>query len=279
MSEVLAHAAKRCTIVLSAIGKRSDFQAGGITYPIIFQRLQPVIGFGWTTRVIAFMMFATMTLPMASMRPKSASAARQKATVSMKGIRNAPYLVFILGVFFGFMSLYVTFFYIELYAQQETDVPHQLSTYLLPIMNASSTMGRLVPSFYADKIGPLNMQTLFAFGTASLCFGWIGIKGEAGLISFCILYGFLSGSFASLPGTTVVSLSRDVSTIGLQISFSFFITGSGILVGGPIAGAILDIHGGWAGLQGFCGALLAASGLCSMSARILKAGTHWNAKA
>ena len=49
---------------------------------------------------------------------------------------------------------------------------------------------------------------------------------------------------------------------------------AGLLVGNPIAGALL--RSGWMDLQAFCGAVLACSGLCVLSARIAKVG--WNLK-
>ena len=177
------------------------------------------------------------------------------------------------------MGIYVTFFYIQLYALAQTDTNPELSSYLLSIINAASTMGRLIPNFFADKVGPLNIQIPFAFVTAILCFGWIGIKSEAGIVVFCLLYGFFCGSFVSLPGITIVSLSPDLSTIGIQVGMSLAITACGLLIGEPIAGAILDGSGGWIGLQTWCGVLLVISGCFSLVARVLKVGTKWNAKA
>lgn len=177
------------------------------------------------------------------------------------------------------MGIYVTFFYIQLFALEKTAINANLASYLLPIINAASTIGRLIPNFFADKTGPLNIQVPFAFILAVLCFGWIGIKSPAGSIVFCLLYGFFGGSFVSLPGVTIISLSPNLATIGIQLGMSFFIAGLGLLVGEPIAGAILRGQGGWIGLQVWCGALLGLSGIFSLAARIAKVGTKWGAKA
>ena len=223
-------------------------------------------------------MLATMMVPLAGMRLRSLSRAKRHDILVPRVFTNKPYLVFIVGTFFGFMSLYVTFFYIQLYAQEQADVADGLSSYLLSIINASSILGRLIPSFLADKIGALNIHVILAFATAIVCFGWAGIKDSAGIISFCVLYGLLSGSYGSLPGVIVVSLSEDISTLGVQLGISFIVAGCGLLIGGPIAGAILRGHGGWIGLQAWCGTLLAISGIFSLATRILKVGTEWNAK-
>lgn len=259
--------------------KRLTLYVGGVLYPIVFRQLQPRVGFGWATRVIAFIILITMLVPLLGMRLIAPSSTKMRDFLDLTAFKAKPFLVYCVGTFFGFMGIYVTFFYIQLYALEQTDMSVNHTSYLLSIINATSTIGRLVPNFFADKIGPLNMQIPFAFITAILCFGWIGIKDVAGLIIFCCLYGFFCGSFVSLPGITVVSLSPNLSTIGIQLGMALTISGCGLLVGEPIAGAILRTQGGWIGLQAWCGVLIAVSGFFSLAARILKVGPGWSAKA
>ena len=213
------------------------------------------------------------------MRLRRQSSTKRHDFLDLTAFKSKPYLLFCIGTFFGFMGIYVTFFYIQLFALEKTAINANLASYLLPIINAASTIGRLIPNFFADKTGPLNIQVPFAFILAVLCFGWIGIKSPAGSIVFCLLYGFFGGSFVSLPGVTIISLSPNLATIGIQLGMSFFIAGLGLLVGEPIAGAILRGQGGWIGLQVWCGALLGLSGIFSLAARIAKVGTKWGAKA
>ncbi len=220
-----------------------------------------------------------MFVPLLGMRMRTPSSTERRDFLDLTAFKAKPYLVFCAGTFFGFMGIYVTFFYIQLYALEQTNMSLSLSSYLLSIINATSTIGRLIPNFFADKVGPLNIQIPFAFITSVLCFGWIGIHDRAGLIVFCALYGFFCGSFVSLPGITVVSLSPNLNTIGIQLGMALTISGCGLLVGEPIAGAILRDQGGWIGLQSWCGVLLAISGLFSLAARILKVGPRWSAKA
>ena len=218
-------------------------------------------------------------VPLLGMRLRVAASAQKHDFLDISAFRSKPYLLFCMAVFFGFMGIYVTFFYIQLYGQEQTDIDDTTASYLLPIINASSTLGRLVPNFFADKTGPLNIQIPFALILATLCFAWISIKGSAALIVFCLLYGFFCGSFVSLPGVTIISLSPNLSTIGVQLGMSFAIAGVGLLVGEPIAGALLRSQGGWTGLQTFCGSLLMLSGLFSLAARVAKVGMKVAAKA
>ena len=178
------------------------------------------------------------------MRLREPSFTKRHDFLDLTALKSKPYLLFCIATFFNFMGIYVIFFYIELFALEKTDVNGNPASHLLSIINAASTIGRLIPNFFADKTGPLNIQIPFAFILAVLFFGWIGIKSTTGSIIFCLLYGLFCGSFVSLPGVTIMNLSPSLATIGIQLGMSFVIAGCGLLVGEPIAGAI-DIARVW----------------------------------
>ncbi len=46
-----------------------------------------------------------------------------------------------------------------------------------------------IPNYIADKIGPMNVLAPCCLIAALLSFVWIGIKTQAGMIVFCLLYG------------------------------------------------------------------------------------------
>lgn len=134
-------------------------EPGGIIYPIIFSRLQPKIGFPWATRVIGFIILATQLLPVFLMKPRSVPTKSAKYNVvDMTAFRDSPYMLLNLGLIFGFTGLYIIFYYIQLYSLEETHISHALESYLLVIINGSSLAGRLIPGFYADRIGSINVQ-------------------------------------------------------------------------------------------------------------------------
>ena len=243
---------------------------GGVIYPVVFRQLQPSIGFRWTTRVIGFIALATSMIYLAGTRPRFLPHAKRRL-LNISVLKELPFLFFNLGTFFGFMGIYVAYFYIQLYAIEEAPkVPTNVATNLLTIINAGS-VGRLLPNLIADRIGPLNTQIPFVTVAAILAFCWVRIRDTAGLIIFCILHGFFSGTFVSLQGPTVVSLCPDLSTVGTRIGMVLAFSGMGLLVGSPVAGAILRSEGGWIGLQLWSGAIIVTSALCLLAARIAKA--------
>ena len=223
-------------------------------------------------------MLATSVVSVTSMKQRVPATARRDL-LELAAFKDVPYLLFNLGTFFGFMGIYVVFFYVQLYALEVCHTNSNLTFYLLSIINAASFFGRIAPNFIADKSGPLNIQIPFAWIATLLVFCWIAIKSTSGLVVFCILYGFFSGTFVSLPGPTVVSLSPNLATLGTRMGMTFAFTGFGLLIGTPVAGAILRDRNSWVGLQVWCGTSLALSGACMMAARVAKVGRKIRTKA
>ena len=182
-----------------------------------------------------------------------------------------PYLFFSLGQFFGFLGMYVPFFYVQLYAIERKIMREDLAFYMLSLINAAAIFGRVIPNFFSDRIGPLPVLFPFCLITALLSFCWIATRSTGGLIVFCIFYGFFSGTFVSLQGPAVISLSPDLGLVGTRIGMSFAFGGFGFLVGTPVAGAILRNYG-WTAAQSWSGASNAVGGICILVARMIKAG-------
>lgn len=249
----------------------SGSSIGGIVYPIVFARLQPKIGFPWATRVIAFLMLGMLLVCIAVMRVRVLPPSKRRL-FDLAAFREIPFTMFNIGEFFGFMGLYVPFFYIESYAVSKGIMSQSLAFYMLPLLNAGSVFGRIIPNFLADKTGPLNMLIPCAIISALLALCWIAIDSIPGVIIFCILYGFFSGTFVSLPPTTVVSLSPSLSVVGTRMGMSFCFAGFGLLIGTPVAGVIVG-SGSWVGAQVFCGVLVALAAVAVIISRFSKAAT------
>ncbi|KAF2176938.1 MFS general substrate transporter [Zopfia rhizophila CBS 207.26] len=198
------------TKIATAVGlAASGSSLGGVIYPIVFHKLLPQIGFGWTTRVIAFLIPA--------------------------------YALDVFGFFIGFMGLYMPFFYTEVYVLQNRITDENLASYLLAIMNSTSVFGRIIPNWLVDKLGPFNVVIACTIATSILCFSYIAATSSAGLIVLAGFYGFFSGSFVSLPPTIVVHLSLNArDKIGTRIGQSFAVIGVGLLIGTPIGGAVFE---------------------------------------
>ncbi len=134
-----------------------------------------------------------------------------------------------------------------------------------------------IPNFIADKTGPFNILIPCSLVAALLAFVWIGIKTPAGVIIFCLLYGFFSGTFVSLSPTVTVTLCPSLGVFGVRMGMLLVPTAIGLLIGNPIAGAIL--RNGWPALQAFGGVTVALATGFMIAARIAKCGWDLNVKA
>jgi predicted MFS family arabinose efflux permease len=221
----------------------ADNLTGGVIYVIAFRRLQPRIGFGWATRVIAFIALITLAanLVVTKTRTKPGPA---RNLLELSAFKSVPYSLFTAGTFVALIGLYFPYFYIPVYCERIVGTSADFAFYLLAVVNAASFFGRIVPNLLADKVGSLNVLIPCTFITAALSMAWVGIKSVGGIVAFTIFYGFFSGTFLSLLPTVIASLSPDPRSYGTRMGMSFGIGSFGILIGNPIAGQILNVAEG-----------------------------------
>jgi len=245
---------------------------GGIIYPTIFHQLQPKIGFGWATRVIGLIAFVTLVIPNIVTRQRFVPSTRRKL-FDVSALREAPFVFCTLGLCFGFTGLYNPFFYITPFALSKTGASATLAFYFVPIINAASIFGRLAPTALADRIGTLNTIIPCTLICGILIFAWIAVHSTGALLAFALLYGFFSGSFVSLPPSTLVALSPDLSKVGTRIGMSFGFSAIGALVGSPVGGALLNLETGhYAHMQIFCAVVMLVGCVMLAIARVAKSG-------
>jgi MFS family permease len=244
---------------------------GSVIYPIVFTRLQPVVGFGWATRVIAFISLFTLTVSILTMRTRLPPSSHSRALFDRAAWRSAPFVVFSIGLFLTFIGLYIPFFYIIVYAES-LGVDENLSFYLLSILNAASVFGRIIPGLLADKLGSLNVLATCSLASAVLAFAWIAIHSLGGLIVFCIFYGFFSGAVVSLPSTVIAGLVPELRLVGTWMGMSFSFAGLGLLIGNPIAGQILNPNEGkFTGGIAFSASTIMAGAVAFIGVQFLRA--------
>ena len=117
--------------------------SGGVIYPIIFTQLQPKVGFGWTTRIIALITTVTLMLPLIVTKMHR-STSEHHGVLDMSAWRELPYLLLAVAVFFGFVGFYVPFCYVQAYSIDKAIMSKELAFYLLPILSAGAFFGRIV---------------------------------------------------------------------------------------------------------------------------------------
>jgi predicted MFS family arabinose efflux permease len=213
---------------------------GSVVYPIMFHKLIGPAGFGWTARIIAFVALAGLIFSLAVIKMPLPSPKKPPSPFDLNALRDPIFLISTCGFFFSFMGLYFPLFYLPTYMTSFLHSNGNMAFYIIAILNAASVLGRLTPGLLADHVGSLNTLVPVSLVTSILAFTWIGIRNEAGTIVFACLYGYGSGATLSLMPTVVSRLTSNINTMGTRMGMSFAFAGTGLLIGNPIAGALLD---------------------------------------
>jgi MFS family permease len=241
----------------------------------MFHKLIDPLGFGWTVRIIAFVALVGLSFSLAVMKMDS-SHQQTRSPLSLTTFRDPPYLILNCGFFFAFVGLYFPFFYLPTYFLTFLHSDADIGFYSLAILNAASVFGRIMPGLLADRFGSLNVIVPISFITSILAFIWIGVRNVAGAVVFASLYGYGSGAIVSLPPTIVARLTPDMSIMGTRIGISFVFAGTGLLIGNPIAGALLDLdHAVFWKAQLFSAIMLTAAAIFFMWVRLLIQVEGW----
>ena len=119
------------------------FSLGGVIYPIVFSQLQPTIGFGWATRIIALIAASSLVIPAACIT-KPPKTEDRHPSLDLSAWRDASYVLFALAIFLGFFGFYVPYYYVQLYSIEKVTMSRALAFYLLPILSAGAFFGRIV---------------------------------------------------------------------------------------------------------------------------------------
>ena len=250
---------------------------GSTTYPIIFQALQPRIGFSWTTRILGFISLAVSIFSIAVTRPRYAAqkmkdqgkARSFRAIVQQARLGEKTYLIYVAAIFFNNIGFYPPLYYLQSYALSHGGQGHQVTFYLLSILNSSSIPGRLAPSALSSRLGTVNTVILTYFLCAASVFYWTSASTIGGNIAFAVLYGFFSGGVVAFQPVVMTSITADWGSLGTRLGVLAIWKGVGSLIGPPIAGVILDTAGGYLGVQLFTGFIIMASVVFAIVLRLM----------
>jgi MFS family permease len=176
---------------------------GGVIWPIVLDQLlnHTNLGFGWTIRVIAFIMLPLLALSCLLIRapavvvppPDEKSqvpTAKPKADLSI--VKKPAFIVCCAGMAVANFGMFSPFFYVSSYATS-LNMSTSFSFYLLSIVNGASFFGRILPGILADRYGCFNLLFAAAFTSGVVAFCWTGATTTAGLAVWALAYGFASG--------------------------------------------------------------------------------------
>ncbi|KAL9011362.1 MAG: hypothetical protein Q9173_003784, partial [Seirophora scorigena] len=188
----------------------SGSATGGLVFPVIVQQLLPKIGFGWTVRVLAFVMLGLQTIAFVLAKPRLPPR-KAGPIVEWAAFGELPYTLFAIGMFLAFWGLYFAFYYVGSFGRDVLGISQKESVNNLLIMNGVGLVGRMVPAYFADRyFGPLNSLIPFVFVSGLLVFCWAAVTSQSGLTAFAVVYGLFAAGIQSLFPATTSSLTIDM---------------------------------------------------------------------
>lgn len=229
---------------------------GGVVFPLMQTALFDRVGYRWTTLVLALIMLVSCGVCLALVQSRLPPLAGASTRPDLRIFRQPAFLLATLGLFVFEFGLFVPLTYISTYAVH-AGFSQAFAYHLIPILNAASIVGRVLPGYYADVIGPFNTCILaMALSVVACLCVWLPSGTTApGIIVFAVLFGFASGNSVSISPVCIGSLCR-TSEYGRYYATAYTVVSFAPLIGIPIAGNIVEADGGsYQGLIVFTGVL------------------------
>jgi MFS family permease len=284
---------------------------GGVLFPLLIQALLPTLGWNWCVRILAFVLLALCILSICFCRSRISSPKPKDGKSSWRATLpdyrifadgTGAMAVTTAGTLFTDLAYFIPITYLPAYylsrqhinqEAQATDDPTAGFGYqLLAILNAASCFGRMTSGSLGDRFGHYNTMILSLFLCAVSVFAlWIpdilgaeSTSSPALLITFVILFGFVSGSNVSLTPICLGQLC-EVTDYGRYYASCYTVVAFGVLFSLPAAGGILDACGDgdegnrryW-GVGLFTGLSYIVALSCFVWVRIRVKGWNWRSK-
>ncbi|KAK3896678.1 riboflavin transporter MCH5, partial [Staphylotrichum tortipilum] len=184
-----------------------------------------MIYFGWSVRVMGFLVMPLLGFSRFAIQARLPP--RKTSFFIAHAFKEVRFLMIVAAGFCCFIGMFTPLFFIPSYAVSR-GIDATFASYLLAIVNAASTFGRIIPGVLADRFGKLNM---FAIG--GLFTGVIGLcmntaTSTASLVVYSIAFGFSSDTIISGASAAFSICTDDPRNLGTYMGRG--VTGSGVRV-------------------------------------------------
>ncbi|KAI0476351.1 putative MFS monocarboxylate transporter [Xylariaceae sp. FL0804] len=236
---------------------------GGIVYPIMFRFLVPKTGFPWAVRAIGFVVFGLYLISYVVLFGHQQKSRGIRRFFDTSAFCDWPFMTLCVASLFSAIAFYIPQLYLPIFTEiRVPGISTDLILDLLPILNGSSVVGRLLAGLAAAVVGPTEIIAVSLVFGSILLFSWIAVDSIAGTIVWSVFWGFISGILVTLPGAIIPLFCPNTAVLGTRSGMYWIWTGLGILIGSPIAGAIYDFRStepDWWRLQIFAGIFMSGA--------------------
>ncbi|RJE21440.1 Major Facilitator Superfamily [Aspergillus sclerotialis] len=243
----------------------SGSSIGGIVIPIALAKmLNSSLSFGWSVRVIGFLIIPFMAFAFVTVKARLPAS---KTTFWLfSAYNNMKFNLLMVSLFFIFIGMFTPLFFIPTYAVSQGMSP-TLAGYLLAILNAMSTFGRIIPGILADKYGRLNIFSIGAIVTGVVIFCLSSAHSNAALIVYAAVFGFVSGTIISGASAAFSLCPDNLQDIGTYMGMGMSISALGGLIGPPMNGALVKEYGSFFEVSILSGTMCLAGGFIALAAK------------
>lgn len=273
----------------------SGASIAGLIYPLALKHLIPIVGFHRAQRYVAIVTAVTCLLAAVFSIPNPDRVVRPPKTwtnvrtfLDTDIFRNKASLGLIFGIGLLFTGFYAVFFNLEDWAADtglghRDEVPNALEVslvhevpaeairtfWLLSIMNACSTFGRIGFTLMGDFFGALRTHAAVTLVASLLLLTvWTTATSLPHGIAFVVLYGVVSGADIALPPGSMADILGDDpvqrAKLGQWVGLMYMCASPLALVGPVLGGLLIGVNGAaYLPLQLWCGIALFLSA-CAM---------------
>ncbi|KAB8339045.1 hypothetical protein FH972_021981 [Carpinus fangiana] len=280
----------------------SGASIAGLIYPLMTKFLITEIGFNNAVRCVAGVAGFTAVSSFLLCVPNPKHIFRKPETwkkvdvwVDPHACRNPAFNWFTASICFVFFGFYAVFFNLEEWAAHhgfgikdvppgldislgpEQEVQHEAirTFWLLSIMNASSTFGRLFSAAFAEGWGAVNihMSATFIASLLLLCL-WPFATTLGPALAFVIIFGAVSGAVIGLPPASIANILGRTdplaqARLGQWTGMMYTAAAIPALVGPVIAGHLItEYSNNYLTVQLWSGFCLFLAALCMLLSRI-----------
>lgn len=270
----------------------SGASIAGLIYPLMLKHLIAIVGFHQAQRYVSVVTAITSLVAVGFAIPNPERVIRQpkswaniRTYVDTTCFRRIPSLGLVIGIGLMFVGFYAVFFNLEDWAadtglgslddtpasesiQLSTEVPEDAirTFWLLSIMNACSTVGRVGILFVGNFAGALRTHAAVSFVAAILLLAlWTTAATIEQGLAFVVLYGIVSGADIALPPSSMADIlgedPEEKAKLGQWSGIMYACAAPFALAGPVIGGLLIGVNGlGYLPLQLWCGFAIMLSG-------------------
>jgi len=267
------HFKKRQALAMGLVTTGSSL--GGIGFPLMFERLVPIVGLSNALRLAALKIGVCYIVALLISTSKHSRVPSTRRTcgslIDFRGFLDLRYSIVCIGTWFGILGIWIPSYYIKSYA----DVVYpgnSTSQYFLCAMNSASIFGAIFIGLAGDRMGRLNILWPMTMISGYLTlFMWTYSNSVGMLVAYVSVYGFCSSSITALPPSIVGQITPN-DRLGARIGAFYSMIAVASLVGTPIGGALItdaNRRVGYRWLIFFSGGALILGSLFMFASRML----------